>query len=879
MNFEFFKLANVEKNSVVTEDTYSLVVNGDNVQKTKNSLIISKFYKDFTNKYEKWASQQQDTQKKDIETFVKTLITTDGIPYKGYIESTAEGTALFEVAGDNINSKQHLEVFYESVVSGQTVNNLKVCDFYNSITISSNIYSIINGQLLHSDESNLLSTKSVSVNKNLDNILIDGHSIKLYNSSTGISLSHNNDECLTVEGNGGIPIEIKNVEDPTLNKSAANKIYVDNKITQLNGRIDNLTIGGDNAEAEEIVTFITEPVQISSSYTADTSVTLSGTNIKLISFEWAFNINANAAVFRWRTNNLSMTDTNGDGTSISLHAYGTNNYDTQYNSIIFKIVYSRKATLNIPELTDLRTPFSPGQIIEEYNIRQNYLEGEKVIYDGHYYICVRDADRLVDVPGQSSAWELLTVSARTNIQNALAGTLKADGSVAMIGNLNLNGTNKIINLAAPTSGTDAANKNYVDSIRPVSDTFKSALLELLQHVAYTDANGQHYLDVLEDALYNIYSLEVVFTSSSPIYINTDIDSLKDYLIVTAIYGDGKVVTVDPQYYEISGELQSGSCELTVSYDGKDSTFSVTVIGISTISAVFNQGNTTIFDNQSLEDLKDLLTVNCTYDDSTSGTLTNYSLSGVLSSGTSVITVDAYGVQDDFNVIVTAFVIPSGYTRYGYIQKKTMTEQTVAVGNFIWLNNQPDMNVLSLEVTLQAVLVENNAVEKTGVLGARVSGSNGIPYYAIYFSESDTYGAYVSAPARNIYVRGVYYDITKKATVKVINPPSSPYYVQVDDGEPKAIKWETSPVIPYGLVLFNNIPHGSTGNFAINRHAKIGDIILRKNDGECVGYYTPCVYSGKIGMYDQITQTFYTASTASAVTISNSGCLYAVGNWS
>jgi hypothetical protein len=158
-----------------------------------------------------------------------------------------------------------------------------------------------------------------------------------------------------------------------------------------------------------------------------------------------------------------MTDVNEDGTSISLNVYDINNYYIQSNFIIFKIIYSRKATLNIPELTDLRTPFSPGQVIKEYDSRQSYLEGEKVIYNGHYYICVQDARPLLDIPGKSSAWELLTVSARANIQNALAGTLKADGSIAMTGNLNLNRTNKIINLAAPTSGTDAANKNYVDS--------------------------------------------------------------------------------------------------------------------------------------------------------------------------------------------------------------------------------------------------------------------------------------------------------------------------------------------------------------------------------------------------------------------------------
>lgn len=468
MNFEFFKLANVDENSVVTENTYSLVVNGDAVQKTKNNLIRSKFYKNFTEDYIKWRDKQQATQRKNIKTFVKTLISSDGTPYKGYIDTSEDGTALFEVIGTSSDSKQHLEVFYKTTIDGQLSKCIDVYDFYNSNTVSSNTYMIVGNEIHHLDNSdyfkskNIINSGTLKVNNSSNNsfIEINGYNINLHGQNTEIHLEHLNDENLTLSGHNNSPIEIRGVSNPTVDAAAANKNYVDNKIAQLNGRIDNLTIGGDNAEAEEIVTSITKPVRISSSYTADTSVTLSGTNIKLISFEWAFNT---TTAIVWRTDNLSMTDANGNGASISLHVYDTNNYSTQSNSIIFKIVYSRKATLNIPELTDLRTPFSPGQVIEEYNIRQSYLKGEKVIHDGHYYICVRNADRLVDVPGQSSAWELLTVSARENIQNALAGTLKADGSIAMIGNLNLNGTNKIINLATPTSGTDAANKNYVDS--------------------------------------------------------------------------------------------------------------------------------------------------------------------------------------------------------------------------------------------------------------------------------------------------------------------------------------------------------------------------------------------------------------------------------
>lgn len=515
MNFEFFRLANVEENSVVTEDTYSLVVNGDDVQKTKNSLIRSKFYKDFTDEYEEWASQQQATQRKDIETFVKTLITTDGVPYKGYIESTVGGTALFEVAGDNTNSRQHLEVFYESVVLGQTVKNLKVCDFYNSTTISSNTYSIINGQLRHSDESHdvtvnniynrgnlenignvyidrdlhvdghIDSDSTISVNKGFDNILIDGHSIELYNSNTGISLSHNNDECLTVESIGGDPIEIKNVADPTLNSSVANKEYVDAKDNDLRndyiGRINSIInrtqsssvccikrpyfYYDDDPQVEDYV-FVGDsnitPNIISTQEDTIVSIVITGQGIankvEFLCVYYTLNndentryYNANVTYNRTNLNEYFIRATIPD-TDIQSGPYATNIY----------IVYLQSTTdINLPELVALRNPYDSNQTISNYSTSISYSEGDYCYYpnsiEGSLYTCTASTSGTWD----STKW--LAVKARDSIDKALQNRLMSDGSIAMTGNLNMGGSNKIINVANPTSGTDAANKNYVDN--------------------------------------------------------------------------------------------------------------------------------------------------------------------------------------------------------------------------------------------------------------------------------------------------------------------------------------------------------------------------------------------------------------------------------
>lgn len=294
-----------------------------------------------------------------------------------------------------------------------------------------------------------------------------------------------------------------------------------------------------------------------------------------------------------------------------------------------------------------------------------------------------------------------------------------------------------------------------------------------------------------------------------------------------------------------------------------------------ISAVFNPGEYDIFDNAELSDLRQFLTVSALYSDNTTRVVDNYTLSGTLAGGESVVTVSYGGKSTTFTVTTISTSLPSGYTKYGYIEKKTTTAETKPVGSFIWLNNQTDMNVLSLECMIQNK--PSVAIASAGVFGARLPNGTAYESYAVYMG-SNTTGYFVACVARNYYPNCYVDTIERKMRVVVENPPESPYTVKVNGATIRDAAWTESPVIPCGFVLFNNIPNGSTGNFNVNQSARIGNIILRTYTGECVGYYIPCVYSGKIGMYDLISQTFYTAATAAAVTISNSGCVYAVGNW-
>ena len=76
------------------------------------------------------------------------------------------------------------------------------------------------------------------------------------------------------------------------------------------------------------------------------------------------------------------------------------------------------------------------------------------------------------------------------------------------------------------------------------------------------------------------------------------------------------------------------------------------ISVVSISAVFNQGQNVIYENDSLNDLKQYLTVTAYYDDGTNSVISGYTLSGTLEEGTSTITVSYGGKATTFNVTVT-----------------------------------------------------------------------------------------------------------------------------------------------------------------------------------------------------------------------------------
>lgn len=125
-----------------------------------------------------------------------------------------------------------------------------------------------------------------------------------------------------------------------------------------------------------------------------------------------------------------------------------------------------------------------------------------------------------------------------------------------------------------------------------SPELKQALLQLAEHIAYIDEDGQDYYDALYNALYPPTELDyitAVYTQSGTVYDTDTLDSLKTDLVVTAHNSDGTSETVTT--YTLSGTLTDGTSTITVSYGGKTVEFNVTVkLDQETVFGTFIDGH-------------------------------------------------------------------------------------------------------------------------------------------------------------------------------------------------------------------------------------------------------------------------------------------------
>ena len=140
-------------------------------------------------------------------------------------------------------------------------------------------------------------------------------------------------------------------------------------------------------------------------------------------------------------------------------------------------------------------------------------------------------------------------------------------------------------LSTPTDNQvlkyNATNQVWENGAAPggIDNSVKTSLLACFSHVMWDCpiSDTQTYYNDLREALYPgviLTSITCVYTQTQPIYPSSDLDELKNDLVVTAHYSDNSSDEIT--YYTLSGTLTTGTSTITVDYLGDTTTFNVTV---------------------------------------------------------------------------------------------------------------------------------------------------------------------------------------------------------------------------------------------------------------------------------------------------------------
>lgn len=301
-----------------------------------------------------------------------------------------------------------------------------------------------------------------------------------------------------------------------------------------------------------------------------------------------------------------------------------------------------------------------------------------------------------------------------------------------------------------TAAVQAAIEQLV--IAPFSESFKQALLQLAQKVAYIDGNGQTYYQALYDAMYPPINVDSITAVWNPpvgyvVYTTTPIDSLKTNLTVTATYDDQSTAVLDPTDYVLSGTLTTGISVITVTYADATTTFNVYVVAneVDYITAVFTQGASVVYTTATLESLVPMLTVTATYTNLNTVYVDypDYALSGVLTAGTSVITVSYAGKTTTFNVTVT-----SRYTYFDYL----VNTRSSTGNNNDYVNTgltfSPSFSTLNIEFEFENSNSESDSTRLFGS-GAYPTATNASSFIAYARANKAGFSAYMLGVATQI----------------------------------------------------------------------------------------------------------------------------------
>lgn len=189
--------------------------------------------------------------------------------------------------------------------------------------------------------------------------------------------------------------------------------------------------------------------------------------------------------------------------------------------------------------------------------------------------------------------------------------------------------NEVASQTVTPSAIQDAVDNYLDDHATITGTFtneaKRSLLRLLEKVAYVDADGRDYLSDLSSKLFSatLSYITAAFNQGSAVIYDVDsLDSLKQYLTVTAYYANDTHEVLNDTDYTLSGTLTAGTSVITVACEDKTTTFNVTVTAVQPVFELSAPTSTANYDTQTqLFDTEKDFTIFC------DASFNNYSWNG------------------------------------------------------------------------------------------------------------------------------------------------------------------------------------------------------------------------------------------------------------
>ena len=404
-------------------------------------------------------------------------------------------------------------------------------------------------------------------------------------------------------------------------------------------------------------------------------------------------------------------------------------------------------------------------------------------------------------------------------------------------------------------------KSQID-LGSITPEVKAALLQLAQKVAYIDDQGQDYYDDLYDALYNRY-WQVTNNLTNCTTSNESVQTIKGAAYsatITASTGyvmTGATVSITMGGVDITATAYSnGVISIPAVTGALVITISAAAKQVSSISAAYTQSGT-VYDTDTLDSLKNDLVVTATYDDSSTAVVpaASYTLSGTLSAGTSSITVTYLDKITTFNALVTQ-AVPTGYTRLQY----------VATNGNQYVNTNIDetqAESAEYEFSISSGKSDSYATNGNHILSASTTffplikgtGTSGDDRYRLLWcnrkgNETVSVGSnHLNASIDTRYVISAFVNNSDDVAVD-----GSYLYSQTAG---------TSASSSNKFVLFTY--GGNVSQIKYRFWGKLYYMKVYNASGELIRYFIPAKNSSDVaGLYDPISETFYTSASGTAL---------------